>query len=166
MTENNSNPKKCWTVITEQDPETGDLILPLPEDLLEAAGFSERDDIEWTDNGDGSYTLAKQTEDTEWVLVDAISQYHVRYLVEVPKGKTDYALDTVACEDAKEFSQEWLGETTVTHRVITEQEGLDLFRSEEPLFENWDDDTIKKNHFTFWVEDDESNNIGNGPVIL
>jgi len=127
-----SESTKRWTVITEQDPDTGDLLLPLPEDLLEAAGFSEGDDIEWTDNGDGSYTLSKSSGETEWVLVDTISQFRMRYMVEVPKGVT-------------------------SHRVITEQEGVDLFRSEDPIFANWDDDTIKKNHFTFWIEDQESN---------
>jgi hypothetical protein len=146
---------KRWTVKTEQDPDTGDLLLPLPDDLLEAAGFSEGDVLDWKNNEDGSYTLTKKAEQTEWVLVDTISQYRMRYLVEVPAGKTEYALDTVSWDEAQEFDQEWLGETILSHRTITEQEALDLFRAENDYFADWDDDIIKRNHFTFWVEDDE-----------
>ncbi len=147
---------KRWTVKTEQDPDTGDLLLPLPDDLLEAAGFSEGDVLDWKNNEDGSYTLTKKTEQTEWVLVDTISQYRMRYLVEVPAGKTEYALDTVSFEEAKEFSQEWLGETITSHRVVTEEEAYRVFHEDtRDFFSSWTEETIKRNHFTFWVEDDE-----------
>lgn len=48
-----------WTVTVEEDPETGDLILPLPEDMLKLQGWGEGDTLEWIDNGDGSWTLQK-----------------------------------------------------------------------------------------------------------
>lgn len=48
-----------WTVSVEEDPETGDLILPLPKDLLDLQGWTEGDTLEWQDNGDGSWTLIK-----------------------------------------------------------------------------------------------------------
>jgi hypothetical protein len=48
-----------WTITVDEDPETGDLILPLPEDLLEQAGWHEGDNLEWTDLGDGSWSLTK-----------------------------------------------------------------------------------------------------------
>ena len=48
-----------WTVTVEEDPETGDLILPLPEDLLLLQGWKDGDTLEWTDNGDGSWFLQK-----------------------------------------------------------------------------------------------------------
>jgi hypothetical protein len=48
-----------WTVTVEEDPETGDLILPLPEDMLQLQGWVEGDTLEWTDNGDGSWSLHK-----------------------------------------------------------------------------------------------------------
>jgi bifunctional DNA-binding transcriptional regulator/antitoxin component of YhaV-PrlF toxin-antitoxin module len=50
-----------WTITLEEDPETGEIILPLPEDLLEQAGWKEGDTLEWKDNGDGSYILEKIT---------------------------------------------------------------------------------------------------------
>ena len=36
--------------------------------------------------------MAKK-EKSEWVLVDTVSSFRVRYMVEVPKGKAEYALE-------------------------------------------------------------------------
>lgn len=55
---------KNWIVTLEEDPESGDLILPFPEDLLKEAGWAEGDVITWQDNGDGSWTLIKCDPDT------------------------------------------------------------------------------------------------------
>jgi hypothetical protein len=51
-----------WTITTEEDPETGDIILPLPDDLLKQAGWVEGDTLEWIDNKDGTWTLQKVKE--------------------------------------------------------------------------------------------------------
>jgi hypothetical protein len=39
-------------------------------------------------------------------------------MVETPDEHPEYALDDVTMQTAKEFSQEWLGETIVSHRVM------------------------------------------------
>jgi hypothetical protein len=52
---------KNWTVSVEEDPETGDLILPLPTDLLEEAGWKEGDELIWTDQNNGSWSLTKKS---------------------------------------------------------------------------------------------------------
>lgn len=52
-----------WTITVEEDPETGELILPLPEDMLEMQGWKEGDTLEWNDLGNGSWSLTKK--DTE-----------------------------------------------------------------------------------------------------
>jgi hypothetical protein len=54
-----SQKKNNWEVIVEEDPETGELILPLPEDFLQKAGLKEGDEIEWIDNKDGTFTITK-----------------------------------------------------------------------------------------------------------
>ena len=46
-----------WTVTLEQDPETGELILPFPVDLLSQMGWSEGTDLFWIENNNGSFTL-------------------------------------------------------------------------------------------------------------
>ena len=48
-----------WTVTIEEDPETGELILPLPQEFLDNKGWVDGDELEWIDNCDGSWTLEK-----------------------------------------------------------------------------------------------------------
>ena len=50
---------QTWTITVEEDPETGDLILPLPEELLKLQGWVNGDELEWIDNDDGSWSLEK-----------------------------------------------------------------------------------------------------------
>ena len=51
---------KSWTVTLEEDPETGDLILPFTNEILEELGWKEGDTLEWVDNKDGSWSLVKK----------------------------------------------------------------------------------------------------------
>jgi predicted XRE-type DNA-binding protein len=147
-----------YTIDLEEDPETGDIILPLPPELLAEAGWKEGDDLIWTDNGDGSFTMTKKeevmTQETEWVLVEALSQFKVSYMVEVPKGKAEYALDTVTMEEAQEFSQEHLRPTDIIlgHRVVTKEEALALCDKLNDYGSTWDEETKIKNFFTTWEE--------------
>jgi len=48
-----------WTVTIEEDTETGDLLLPLPEDLLNLQGWVEGDTLTWIDNKDGTWSIQK-----------------------------------------------------------------------------------------------------------
>lgn len=52
------NKTKNWVLPVEADP-SGEYFLTFPDDLLDAAGLKEDDEIEWFDNGDGSYVLKK-----------------------------------------------------------------------------------------------------------
>ena len=113
-------------------------------------GWKEGDTLQWKDNENGSYTLSKKDEgiETEWVLVDTVSQFRQRYVVEVPKGKSEYALDSVTMEDVKEFSQKHLGETIVSHRVISEKDALDLFDEDNDYLKDFTDDKKMECGFT------------------
>ena len=51
-----------WQLPVEIDELTGDVIVNLPDDLLEAANLKEGDQVEWIDNGEGSYTMKKVTQ--------------------------------------------------------------------------------------------------------
>lgn len=53
-------PKLTWTIDVEEDPETGDSVIQLPPDLLANVGWKEGDILEWSDNGDGSWSLIKK----------------------------------------------------------------------------------------------------------
>ena len=48
-----------WQLPVEVDGPNGEYFVCFPDDLLEAANLEEGDQIEWIDNGDGSYTLRK-----------------------------------------------------------------------------------------------------------
>jgi hypothetical protein len=136
---------KC-TIQLEEDGY-GNLIIPFTAELLEEVGWKEGDTLQWADNKDGSFMITKQTE-TEWVLVETISQFRQRYVVEVPKGKSEYALDSVTTEDVKEFSQKHLGETIVSHRVISEKDALDLFDKDNDYLQGWTDEQKMQTGFT------------------
>jgi len=130
-----------YLVTLEEDSETGDLILPLPEKLMEETGWKTGDTLDWKDNGDGTFSMTKQkTEETEWVLVETISQFRERYMVEVPKGKAEWALDTVTLNQAQEFSQEHLGEVIVSHRVVSFDEALKMCDKDNHYCKDWDTD--------------------------
>ena len=55
---------KSWTVTLEEDPETGELILPFTNEMLKDLGWVEGDVIEWIDNKNGSWSLVKQSNET------------------------------------------------------------------------------------------------------
>jgi len=49
-----------WTVIIDEaDDGSGDLIMPLPQDLLDLQGWKEGDVLEWIDNNNGTWSLKK-----------------------------------------------------------------------------------------------------------
>ena len=141
---------KTWTVTIEEDPDTGEMVLPLNDEILEECGLKIGDDIKWIDRGDGSWAIEKvyKSEDTEWVLVDCLLSYRMRYMVEVPKGKADWALDTVTCKEAKEFSQEYLGEQISSHRVVTKEEALEICDKDNSYGASWPEEVKIKNFFT------------------
>ena len=48
-----------WQVTVETIPDSDDLALPLPQELLDLKGWKEGDNLEFIDNKDGSWTLKK-----------------------------------------------------------------------------------------------------------
>lgn len=57
---------KKWGLPVEMDP-SGEYFVSFPDDLLEAADLKEGDQIEWIDQGDGSFKLIKKENDPSWV---------------------------------------------------------------------------------------------------
>ena len=49
-----------YEVITQEDPETGDVIIPLPEPLLKRMGWKEGDDVEINLDENGHIFLKKK----------------------------------------------------------------------------------------------------------
>jgi hypothetical protein len=83
----------------------------------------------------------------------------MRYLVEVPVGidaygrdKSEWAMDTVTMQEAREFSQEHLGEQIVSHRVVTKEEALKLCDQDNEYGKDWDEELKIKNFFTSYKD--------------
>lgn len=91
----------------------------------------------------------------EYVLVEAIGTFRMRYMVEVPEGKSEYALDTVTCNDAKEFSQHYLGEQIISHRVLTEDEVLKLCDVDNGYCQSWPKEKKLQVFVTPWTEEED-----------
>lgn len=53
-----------WIVQIEEDPETGQLLLPFPPDLLSQMGWCEGTELFWEDNGDSTITLKDKSKES------------------------------------------------------------------------------------------------------
>jgi len=146
-------------IVTIQEDENGELILPLGDNVCEELGWRIGDTLDWKDNGDGSWTITKkETEkETELVLVECVSTFRMRYMVEVPKGKAEWALDTVTMNEAKEFSQVHIGEQIVSHRVVSKEEALALSDTDNDYGKTWPEELKVKNFFTLMDEIKDEN---------
>ncbi len=146
-------------IVTIQEDENGELILPLGDNVCEELGWKIGDTLDWKDNGDGSWTVTKkETEkETELVLVECVSTFRMRYMVEVPKGKAEWALDTVTMNEAKEFSQVHIGEQIVSHRVVSKEEALALSDTDNDYGKTWPEELKVKNFFTLMDEIKDEN---------
>lgn len=82
----------------------------------------------------------------EYVLVETVSSFRMRYVIsmeelqkenpDMPVNK-DWAMDAVTCEDVEDFSQKWLGEHITDHRLISEDEMLELFDRDNDYLKEW-----------------------------
>lgn len=84
--------------------------------------------------------------DKKYVVVTTVSSYRIRYAIpmdELQALNTEHpvdplwALDSVTCQEVKEFSQEWLGEHIVDHDVVNEDQILDLFDKDNSYLKEW-----------------------------
>jgi len=136
---------KTYTVPV-QTADDGEFFIDLPQEVVSALELQLGDTLKWVDNKDGSYMLSRSK--TEWVLVETVSTFRHRYMVEVPFGYAPYALDTVVMEDAKDFSQEHIGEQIVSSRVVTKEEALLLCDQDNDYCIDWPDVDKTNNFFT------------------
>ena len=59
MPKKNNNQVR-YEIITQEDPETGDLIIPIPEPVLRDLGWKEGDDVEIELDKEGRIYLKKK----------------------------------------------------------------------------------------------------------
>jgi hypothetical protein len=84
---------------------------------------------------------------SKYVLVETISQFRQRYVIEVPDNHNDgefpcsaiqWAEDTVTMEEMKEFSQKWLGETITSSREVSKEEIISLCDMDNDYCSSWE----------------------------
>ena len=51
-----------WIVTLEEDPETGDLVMPIPQEALDANKWQIGDTLTWNIDDEGTVTLARDSE--------------------------------------------------------------------------------------------------------
>lgn len=79
----------------------------------------------------------------KYVLVDAIMTYRMRYAVAVPDDlpndkAREWAMDSVTCEEVKEFSQLPLGEQISSTRIMDEEEYIRQYDEDNDYLKGWD----------------------------
>jgi hypothetical protein len=131
-------------IVTLKTNENGDVIMPLLPDVIDGTGWSLGDKIQFTKTENGSVVMQKF--ETELVMVETVSMFRMRYVVEVPKGKKEWAGDTVVTgvdtnkKEIVEFSQEHIDENIVSMRVIDRPEYLRMFNEDNAYLSSWSDD--------------------------
>lgn len=127
-----------YEVYLEEDPATGDLILPLPEVLLKDPKWANADNVKWEQLPDGAWSITPVEEtdkEFEYVMVDTLSTFRIRYAIKVPKGTgKDFKPNS---EYPEEFSQEHLGMTVVSKQVLNEDALIELFDADNSYLVNW-----------------------------
>jgi hypothetical protein len=89
---------------------------------------------------------------SEYVVVDTISVFKQRYVVPksvmqewneevklTDKLAKEWASDAVSCEEVKEFSQRWLGETITNVDLVDTEKVLQLFAEDNSpeIYKEW-----------------------------
>ena len=59
-----SEHKTSWTVTVEEAEDgSGDLVMPLPQEMLDLQGWQDGDTLDWKEGDNGSWTLSKVKSD-------------------------------------------------------------------------------------------------------
>jgi len=89
---------------------------------------------------------------SEYVVIDTVSMFRQRYVIpksamkdwnEDVKNVTDkmakeWGCDAVTCEEVKEFSQKWLGETITNVDLVDTEKVLKIFAEDNPeIIKEW-----------------------------
>ncbi len=48
-----------FTATVEENLDTGEMIIPLPQEMIEKLGWTEDDEIKWTELPNGEWSLSK-----------------------------------------------------------------------------------------------------------
>ena len=119
-----------------------DVLLPISDEMMNELDLEIGDSLDFKDNKDGTFTMTKANNQhpEDYYLVECIGQFRMRYMV---KARTaDHARETVAMEEAKEFSQLSLREVIFsTRKMIDKKDVLKLCDEDNDYAKAWSDET-------------------------
>lgn len=58
---------KSWILDIKEDTDTGDFYIQLTDEILQESGLSIGDHLHWIDNHDGSWTIVKEEDLTNFI---------------------------------------------------------------------------------------------------
>ena len=58
-------PDTRWIITLEEDPDTGDLVMPLPPELMAIQGWGIGDTLTWNIDDEGTVTLTRDPPELE-----------------------------------------------------------------------------------------------------
>lgn len=118
----------------------GDFLLPLTDELAKELKWDHTTELDYEYAPDGGlWIFVKPKVKTEFVVVNAIQSFSTRYIVEVPIGHREDAIEAVRhqTDNFKEFSQKYLGENITTTHVIDKNDIVPLCNVENDYCSTW-----------------------------
>jgi len=119
-------------IVTLEEDANGDLILPIPDSIMDAANLQIGDTLVFKNQEDGSVIMEKKK---KYFAVETISIFKMTYIVE--EDNEEYAKDVVTCQHAPEFSQLHLDEIITSSREVDEDEVIRLCDKENDYLQSW-----------------------------
>lgn len=110
------------------DPETGEYMLDLPEEITAPLGWKIGDTLKYEISNNGQVTL-KKVDKMKRFAVETVSSFRHVYFIEC-KSEAD-ALDTVAMEESENSFQQYLGEHIVSAREVDKSDMVKIIRETE-----------------------------------
>ena len=138
--------------------DDGEPSVVIPEDMAKNVGWKVGDTVRWDANDDGTWTVQRigaapppDQVETQYVLVETVQDYRLRYVVEVPVGAWfQHAEDIVLRGKAKEFSQKDSGERIISAHVIPQDQIIPLCDVDNDYVKSWNDDHKMNTFVTKW----------------
>lgn len=123
-----------WTVTVGKDGEVN-----IPQEVMVQLGLNKHDYLSFDEDHDKSIIVNRVA--VKRVLVETVSTFRCRYVVELREDEpAEYALDTVVMNEAEEFSQKYLDEIIISHRVVSVEELLQLCDEDNDYASAWTED--------------------------
>lgn len=110
------------------DPETGEYVINIPEELTNELGWEIGDTLAWEVDELYQVTLKKVNKMTTYA-VETISTFRHVYFVECESEED--ALDVVTAEESENSFQKYLGQQIVSSREVSKKEMIKIINETE-----------------------------------